>query len=84
MATITLRDAGVLAPRPLFRHLSFTFGTGDRIGLIAANGAGKSTLLRCAAGLAELDEGDITISRGARIGMVNAGRAIRPDGPHAS
>jgi ATPase subunit of ABC transporter with duplicated ATPase domains len=70
MATITLRDAGIIAPRPLFQHLNLTIATGDRIGLVAGNGAGKSTLMRCIAGLADLDAGDVILSRGARIGLV--------------
>ena len=70
MATITLRDAGIMAPRPLFQNLTLTIGIGDRIGLVAGNGAGKTTLLRCIAGRADLDAGDITLSRGACIGLV--------------
>jgi ATPase subunit of ABC transporter with duplicated ATPase domains len=70
MALISLRDLGVVTPRPLFRDIGFTFGPGDRIGLIAANGGGKSTLLRCVAGLAEPDFGSVVLSRGVTVGYV--------------
>ncbi len=69
MALISLRDVGVLMPRPLFQDLTFSIGPGDRIGLVAGNGGGKSTLLRCVAGHAP-DVGSITLSRGLRVGYV--------------
>ncbi len=70
MALISLQDFGVATPRVLFQGITFTFGPGDRVGLIAGNGGGKSTLLRCIAGLAEPDSGTITLSRGRRVGYV--------------
>ncbi len=70
MAVISLQHVGVIAPRPLFHNITFRFGIGDRVGLIAGNGGGKSTLLRCVAGLTEPDAGGITLSRGARVGYV--------------
>jgi ATPase subunit of ABC transporter with duplicated ATPase domains len=70
MALIALRDLGIVSPRPLFQNLTFRFGSGDHVGLIAGNGGGKSTLLRCIAGLAAPDAGEVTLSRGLRIGFV--------------
>jgi len=70
MSLISLRDIGVVAPRTLFQNLTLSFGPGDRIGLVAGNGGGKSTLLRCIAGLAEPDQGAVTLSRGLRVGHV--------------
>ena len=70
MALITLRDLGMVTPRPLFQHLTVTVGPGDRVGLVAGNGAGKSTLLRCVAGLIEPDQGSVVLSRGASLGYV--------------
>ncbi len=70
MALISLRDLGMVTPGPLFQHLSFNFGPGDRVGVVAANGAGKSTLLRCIAGLTEPDAGSVVLSRGASLGFV--------------
>lgn len=70
MALITLRDLGMVTPQILFQNLTLGIGPGDRIGLVAANGAGKSTLLRCIAGQMEPDAGQVTLSRGARMGFV--------------
>ncbi len=70
MALITLRDLGVVTPRPLFQDVSLIVGPGDRLGLVAGNGTGKSTLLRCIAGLAEPDSGSVLLSRGLRVGLV--------------
>ncbi len=70
MALISLRDVGVVTPRTLFQNITFNFGLGDRIGLIAGNGGGKTTLLRCVAGLADPDAGSVTLSRGLCVGYV--------------
>lgn len=70
MALISLRDVGVVTPRALFQNITFSFGPGDRVGLIAGNGGGKSTLLRCIAGQADPDMGSIVLSRGLRVAHV--------------
>lgn len=70
MALISLRDAGVVTPRPLFQNLTLTVGPGDRIDLIAGNSGGKTTLLRCITGLAKPDMGSITLSHGALVAYV--------------
>jgi ATPase subunit of ABC transporter with duplicated ATPase domains len=70
MTLITLRNLGVTLNAPLFSQLNLIVNAGDRIGLVAANGRGKSTLLRCIAGTLEASEGEITRSRGLRIGHV--------------
>src|SRR3954463_5024294 len=71
MPAISLRNVGVLAPYPLFQNLSMVIGEADRIGLIAGNGGGKTTLLKCLAGLPEPATGEITRSRGMRVGYVD-------------
>ncbi|MBB5937250.1 ABC-F family ATP-binding cassette domain-containing protein [Streptomyces zagrosensis] len=48
--------------RTLFSGLNLVVSPGDTIGLVGANGAGKSTLLRILAGLAEPEEGSVTLS----------------------
>ena len=45
-------------------------GEADRFGLISGNGGGKSTLLKCLAGAMEPTTGEITRSRGMRVGYV--------------
>lgn len=70
MTTITLKSAGVTGKTQLFNELTLTVGPGDRVGLVGANGAGKSTLLKCLTGEADLTSGEVTLSRGARVGQV--------------
>jgi capsular polysaccharide transport system ATP-binding protein len=47
-------------------HVSITFPTGGRVGIMGVNGAGKSTLLRLIAGSEEPDHGTIT-----RVGRIS-------------
>ncbi|RUU11993.1 ABC-F family ATP-binding cassette domain-containing protein [Mesorhizobium sp. USDA-HM6] len=70
MALISLKSLGVTMSAPLFSNLDLTIGAGDRLGIVAANGRGKSTLLKCLAGEFEATAGDITRSRGLRVGHV--------------
>jgi ATPase subunit of ABC transporter with duplicated ATPase domains len=70
MTLINIRNLGVTLSAPLFSRLNLVVNAGDRIGLVAANGRGKSTLLRCLAGTMEASEGEITRSRGLKVGYV--------------
>jgi ATPase subunit of ABC transporter with duplicated ATPase domains len=70
MTLINLRQIGVTLGAPLFENLTLTISADDRLGLVAANGRGKSTLLRCLAGSLEPSSGEITRSRGLRVGHV--------------
>ncbi len=70
MALINLRSLGVTLREPLFSNLNLAIETGDRLGIVAANGRGKSTLLRSIAGAFEPTAGEVTRSRGLRIGHV--------------
>jgi ATP-binding cassette subfamily F protein uup len=58
-----------LGGAPLFSEIDFTLGKGERVALIGANGAGKSTLMRVLAGLVEPDEGERTLTAGARFAL---------------
>src|ERR1700722_18128073 len=49
--------------QPIFKNISFTFNTTDRVGLVGRNGSGKSTLLKAIAGMQPLDDGTIAISK---------------------
>ena len=70
MTLINLRNFGVTLGAPLFSNLNLTVDAGDRIGIVAANGRGKTTLLNSLAGRLEPTTGDITRSRGLRVGYV--------------
>ncbi len=56
--------------RMLFRDLSMSIFSGDRIGLIGPNGTGKSTLLKILAGLERADSGDVSMKRELKVGYV--------------
>ncbi len=56
--------------KPLFREISFSVDSKERVGLIGANGNGKSTLLKILAGVLPPDEGLVTRGRGLRIGFL--------------
>ena len=43
------------------RHVNFTVGRGETVGIIGRNGSGKSTLLRVIAGIYPPDEGEVTV-----------------------
>ncbi|RWP20587.1 MAG: ABC-F family ATP-binding cassette domain-containing protein [Mesorhizobium sp.] len=70
MALISLKSLGVTMSAPLFSNLDLRIGTNDRLGIVAANGRGKSTLLKCLTGEMEPTSGDITRTRGLRVGYV--------------
>lgn len=71
MSLITLKDLGITLGQPLFENLTLTLEKGDRLGLIAGNGRGKSTLMGAIAGEGEISSGEITKSRGLRIGYLH-------------
>ena len=70
MTLLNAKDLGITLGMPLFSNLNFSINKGDHIGLVAANGRGKSTLLSCLAGGLEPTEGDITRTRGLKVGYV--------------
>ncbi len=73
-AVIVIDAQGLAASRPnrpLFRDLSITVSTGDRIGVVGLNGCGKSTLLRILTGELQSDAGEVRTGRNARIGVLS-------------
>jgi len=53
--------------RVLFERLSIGFADGERIGFFGPNGAGKTTFLKILTGLEDVDDGEISTRRSARI-----------------
>ena len=54
----------------LFKDCSLQIGVRDRVGLIGPNGSGKTTLFRMILGEESLDEGDLLIAKGVKIGYL--------------
>ena len=57
--------------KPLFEHISITFGKGNRYGLIGANGSGKSTFMKILSGEQEPTTGNVTIDKNDRVAKLN-------------
>jgi ABC-type multidrug transport system ATPase subunit len=56
---VSLTDAGKRFNRDwIFRHLNYTFETGNSYAIIGPNGSGKSTLLQVLSGAMQLSEGN--------------------------
>jgi len=56
--------------RVLFRDCSLQIGARDRIGLIGPNGSGKTTLFRMILGEEPIDDGEILIAKGVKMGYL--------------
>ena len=71
--TISLYDAGKRFNYDwIFRHVHYTFSSGNRYAIIGPNGSGKSTLLQALAGNSWLSEGTL-------VATDDAGRSIADD-----
>jgi ABC transport system ATP-binding/permease protein len=56
--------------RDLFRDVSLTLSTGDRLGIVGINGTGKSTLMRVLAATETPESGEVRHGRGIRIAVL--------------
>ena len=63
---VTLR----IGKRALFEDVNIKFTEGNCYGLIGANGAGKSTFLKILSGIIEPSKGDIAITPGQRLSVL--------------
>ena len=63
---VTLR----MGKRALFEDVNIKFTEGNCYGLIGANGAGKSTFLKILSGVIEPSKGDIAITPGQRLSVL--------------
>lgn len=55
----------------LFEEVSFSLNEGESISIVGPNGCGKSTLLKMIAGLERVDNGLISIKRGAKVSYLD-------------
>ena len=53
--------------RRVLDDVSFSLGSGDKVGITGINGSGKSTLLRILAGVSEPDSGQMIRTNGIRV-----------------
>jgi len=59
----------LIAGKPLLTDVSFKVERGDRLTLSGRNGSGKTTLLRMLAGETPIDDGQLSIEKGATIAL---------------
>ena len=62
--------AKIFGDRTLFSHASFQLNPGERYGLVGANGSGKTTLLNILAGSVDPTEGQVSIPKSLRLGVL--------------
>lgn len=55
----------------LFKESSFYIQRGEKVGIFGKNGCGKTTLLKIILGKETLDEGEIFLSTGTKIGYIS-------------
>jgi sulfate-transporting ATPase len=65
--------------KQVLRDISLGFYYGAKIGVLGLNGAGKSTLLRIIAGLDKDYVGEITMSKGYTVGLLDQEPQLDPD-----
>ena len=62
----------------VLKDVNLTLQQGDRMGLVGVNGSGKSTLMKIIAGLDAPDGGQLSLSRGLRVGYLAQQCMITP------
>jgi len=62
--------------RTLFAGVSLKLVPGSRYGLVGANGSGKTTLLKILAGDEPASEGNFTLAKNARMGVLRQDRFL--------
>lgn len=67
------------ATKNLFRKISFSIDSNQRIGLVGPNGAGKSTLFKILIKQIEADEGKVSFSNSLRLGYLSQKPEFGPE-----
>ncbi len=65
--------------RTLFRGASFNLNPGERYGLVGANGSGKTTLLNILSGTMDATEGQVSVPKSARLGVLKQDQFLYED-----
>jgi len=55
----------------IFRDITFTVKTGERVGLVGSNGCGKTTLLKMIMGQESITSGTISFLKGSTVGYLD-------------
>ncbi len=67
--------------KPLFQDGNISIHRGDRVGIIGPNGAGKSTVLGMMEGSVTPDEGEVSVEKRIRMGVLHQELIQGSDGP---
>jgi ATPase subunit of ABC transporter with duplicated ATPase domains len=67
--------------KPLFQDVNLSVQRGDRIGIVGPNGAGKSTILGMMEGALTPDDGEVSIEKRIRMGVLHQELIQGNDGP---
>ncbi len=71
MILLTLQNVSKsFAMNSILKDVNLTLQAGSRMGLVGVNGSGKSTLFKLISGQLEPDSGTISLSKGARVGVL--------------
>ncbi|MDX6738487.1 ABC-F family ATP-binding cassette domain-containing protein [Actinocorallia sp. A-T 12471] len=63
-----------LGGNPVFQHITWRLGPGDRIGLVGVNGSGKTSMLRLLAGTVRPDSGRVV--RGKTVALAHLSQEL--------
>jgi ATPase subunit of ABC transporter with duplicated ATPase domains len=67
--------------RTLFEGVTLKLVAGSRYGLVGANGSGKTTFLEIVSGDEPASDGNVSIQKGARVGVLRQDRFLRDEDP---
>ena len=80
MILLTLQNVTKsFAMNTVLKDINLTLQAGSRMGLVGVNGCGKSTLFKLISGAMDPDEGTISLSKGARVGVLTQDADIQSD-----
>lgn len=65
------RVAKLFSGVPLFKDVDISIHRGDRVGMVGPNGAGKSTILGMMEGVVTPDEGEVSVEKRIRMGVLH-------------
>ena len=80
MILLTLQNVSKsFAMNSILKDVNLTLQAGSRMGLVGVNGSGKSTLFKLISGQLEPDSGTISLSKGARVGVLTQDADIQSE-----